>query len=154
MIGEMERLDMAKKKMSNNEQAGLIAIIGGIFMLLAGITGAATWAALGDLAEQITGNSSLNIVFQILALVGSLGGLVIILGGLMIHGKYIKMKKDKRVKFGKFFMTIGAGMGVIGLIIFLVLAIFSDDPAGNIFGAVGLGLIGLILTIIARQKAK
>ena len=145
---------MAKKKMTNNEQAGLIAIIGGILMLLAGISGAATWSALGDLAFEITGNDSLNIVFQVLALVGSLGGLVIILGGLMIHGKYIKMEKDKRVKYGKLFITLGAGMGVIGLLIFLVLAIFSDDPAGNIFGAVGLGFIGLILTIVARKKTK
>ena len=76
---------------------------------------------------------------------------------LFIHGQYVKklkMKADKRVKFGKFLITIGAGMGVIGLIIFLVLALFSDDPAGNIFGAVGMGFIGLILTIIARQKTK
>ena len=145
---------MGKKKMTNNEQAGLMAIIGGILMLLAGMSGAATWKALGDMAFEITGNDSLNIVFQILALVGSLGGLVIMLGGLMIHGKYIKMKKDKRVKSGKLFITLGAGMGVIGLIIFLVLAIFSDDPGGNIFGAVGLGFIGIILTIAARKKTK
>ena len=145
---------MGKKKMTNNEQAGLMAIIGGILILLSGMSGAATWKALGDMAFEITGNDSLNIVFQILALVGSLGGLVIMLGGLMIHGKYIKMKKDKRVKSGKLFITLGAGMGVIGLIIFLVLAIFSDDPGGNIFGAVGLGFIGIILTIAARKKTK
>ena len=145
---------MGKKKMTNNEQAGLMAIIGGILMLLAGMSGAATWKALGDLAFEITGIDSLNIVFQILALAASLGGLVIILGGFMIHGKYIKMKKDKRVKVGKLFITLGAGMGVIGLIIFLVLALFSTDPEGTIFGAVGFGFVGLILTIIARQKTK
>lgn len=142
------------RKMTNNEQAGLIAIIGGILMLLAGVTGAATWTALGDLTEQIIGNDSLNLVFQILALLGSLGGLLVMLGGLMIHGKYIKMKKDKRVKFGKLLITIGAGMGVIGLIIFLVLALLGSNPAGNILGAVGLGFIGLVMTIIARMKAK
>ena len=145
---------MGKRKMTNNEKAGIIAIIGGIFMLLAGITGAATWAALGDLAEEIIGNDSLNLVFQILALLGSLGGLVVLLGGLIIHGKYIKVKANKKVKVGKVLITIGAGMGVIGLIIFLVLALFSTDPAENIFGAVGFGFIGLILTIAARQKTK
>ena len=143
-----------KAGLTNNEKAGLIAIIGGIFMLLAGITGAATWAALGNLIVDITGNNDMKLPFQILALIGSLGGLIIILGGLMIHGKYIKMKKDKRVKVGKIFITLGAGMGVIGLIIFLVLALFSADPAGNIFGAVGIGFVGLILTIVARQKTR
>lgn len=143
------------KKMTNNEQAGLIAIIGGILMLIAGLTGAATWAALGDLTEKIIGNDSLNLVFQILALVGSLGGFVIMLGGLIIHGKYIKIKKkDNRVKVGKLLITLGAGMGIIGLLIFLVLALFSTDPAGNIFGAVGIGFVGLILTIVARVKTK
>jgi hypothetical protein len=77
------------------------------------------------------------------------------LGGLMIHGKYFKkMKKDSRVKSGKLFITIGAGMGIIGLIIFLVVALLGSDPAANIFGAVGLGFIGLILTIVARMKTK
>ena len=145
---------MAKKKLTNNEQAGLIAIIGGILMLLAGISGAATWKALGDMAFEVTGNDSLNIVFQVLALMGSLGGIIVLLGGLMIHGKYIKMKKVKRLKFGKTFITIGAGMGVVGLIIFLVLALLTDDPAGNVLGAIGLGFIGLVLTIISRKKAK
>ena len=145
---------MGKRKMTNNEKAGLIAIIGGILMLLAGITGAATWAALGDLIVEVTGNNDMKLPFQILAIIGSLGGLVIMLGGLMIHGKYIKMKKDKRVKVGKLFITLGAGMGVIGLIIFLVLAVFSTDPAGNIFGAIGFGFVCLILTIVASQKTR
>ncbi len=148
---------MAKKKLTNNEQAGLIAMIGGILMLLAGISGAATWAALGTLTEEIIGNDSFNLVFQILALLGSLGGLIVILGGLFINGQYVKkmkMPKDKRLKLGKLFITIGAGMGVVGLLIFLVLVMFSDDPAGNILGAVGLGFIGLVLTIISRKKAK
>ena len=145
---------MAKRLMTRNEQAGLIAIIGGILMLVAGVTGAATWAALGDLIVEVTGSADLKMPFQVLALIGSLGGLLVILGGLMIHGKYIKMKKDKRVKLGKLFITIGAGMGVIGLLIFLALALFSADPAGNILGAVGMGFIGLILTIVARAKTK
>ena len=142
------------KKMTNNEQARLIAIIGGILMLLAVITGAATWAALGALIVEVTGSNDMKLPFQILALIGSLGGLVIILGGLIIHGKYIKMKKDKRVKVGKLFITLGAGMGIIGLIIFLVLALFSTDPADSIFGAIGFGFVGLILTIIARAKTR
>jgi len=116
------------KKMTNNEQAGLIAIIGGILMLLAGVTGAATWTALGDLVEGIMGNDSLNLVFQILALLGSLGGAIVMLGGLMIHGKYFKkMKKDSRVKGGKLFITIGAGMGIIGLIEGILYLTKSDE---------------------------
>ena len=145
---------MGKRKMTNNEKAGLIAIIGGILMLLVGASGAAAWATLGDFIVDITGNADLRLPFQVLALIGSLGGFIVILGGFMIHGKYCKMKKDKRVKIGKLVITIGAGMGVIGLIIFLAMAVLETNPGETIYAAVGIGFVGLIFTIVARQKTK
>ncbi len=130
---------------STNGNAGLIAIIGGVLMLLAGVTGAAAWKALGDLAIEVTGMDSLGIVFQVLVLIGALGGLVVILGGLMV--------RRESVPVGKILITIGAGLGIIGLIIFLVVTLMGDDPAGNFLAGIGLGFIGLVLTIVARQKA-
>ena len=142
------------KELTNNEKAGYIGIVGGVLMLLAGVTGAAAWTALGELTTQIIGNDSLNLVFQILALVGSLGGIVVILGGLMITGKIMKAKKDKAVSSGKLLITLGAGFGLIGLIIFIILALLGDNPGIAIFTALGIGMIGLIMSIIARQKAQ
>ncbi len=130
---------------SNNENAGLIAIIGGVLMLLAGVTGAAAWKALGDLAIEATGTESLGIVFQVLVLIGALGGLVVIIGGIMV--------RRESVPVGKILITIGAGLGIIGLIIFLIVTFMGDSPAGNFLAGIGLGFIGLVLTIIARQKA-
>ncbi len=73
---------------------------------------------------------------------------IVILGGLLI-----KSKKDN-VKFGKLLITIGAGFGLIGLIIFVVLTIMGDDPTAGLFGVLGIGFIGLIFSIVARQKAE
>jgi len=146
---------MGKRKMTNNEKAGLIAIIGGILMLLAGASGAAAWTSVGNVIVDMFNNESLRLPFQILALLGSLGGFIVILGGLLIHGKYIKMKKkDQRIFFGKLSITIGAGMGVIGLLIFLIVAVMNANPEASIIGAVGIGFVGLILTIVARMKTK
>ncbi len=122
----------------------MIALVGGILMLIAGVTGASTWARLGDIAIDITGVKSLAIVFQILVMIGSLGGIVVILGGLVLQ---------KAVASGKIMITIGAGFGIIGLIVFLVVTLISDNPAANFISAVGLGFVGLILSIVARQKA-
>lgn len=133
--------------MTNNEKAGVIAIVGGILMLIAGVTGAATWEKLGELAQDVTGNSDLNIVFQVLALLGSLGGLIVIVGGLLFR------KKDK-VKVGKLLITIGAGFGLIGLIIFLVLAFMGDEMVATVLGALSLGFVGLVLSIAARMKVR
>ncbi len=131
-------------KLKTNRRAGMIALVGGILMLIAGVTGASTWARLGDIAIDITGVKSLAIVFQILVMIGSLGGIVVILGGLVLQ---------KAVASGKIMITIGAGFGIIGLIVFLVVTLISDNPAANFISAVGLGFVGLILSIVARQKA-
>jgi len=136
-----------------NETAGLMGIIGGVLMLVAGVTGAATWAKLGDIAIEVTGLGSLGIVFQILVLVGSLGGLVVILGGLMLYGKIKKGDQKTRVITAKILITIGAGFGLIGLIIFLVVTFIGKDPAINFIAGIGLGFIGLLMSIVARQKA-
>ncbi|MFW6197127.1 MAG: hypothetical protein ACOC5D_07335 [Thermoplasmatota archaeon] len=127
-----------------NKKAGMIAVLGGVLMIIAGVTGASTWRELGDIAIDITGVQSLGIVFQVLVLIGSLGGLVVIVGGLILQ---------KSVTSGKILITIGAGFGIIGLIIFLVVTFMGDNPAANFISAIGLGFIGLILTIVARQKA-
>ncbi|MBS3816476.1 MAG: hypothetical protein KGY76_02810 [Candidatus Thermoplasmatota archaeon] len=131
-----------------NEEAGLYAVVGGVLMLIAGVTGAATWARIGELAVEITGQESLEIVFQVLVLVGSLGGLIVILGGVLIHGKLAES-----VSGGKILITIGAGFGLIGLLIFLVVTMMGETPGVTIIAAMGLGLVGLVLSIVARQKA-
>ncbi len=131
-------------KLKTNRRAGIIALIGGVLMLIAGVTGASTWAKIGDIAIDITGLESLGIVFQILVLIGSLGGIIVILGGLVLQ---------KAVTPAKIMITLGAGFGIIGLIIFVVVTMIGDNPALNFISAIGLGFIGLILSIVARQKA-
>ena len=146
---------MAKRRrhgISNYEKAAWLGIVGGILMIIAGVTGAATWGAIGDQAVEITGNESLGSVFQILVALGSLGGFLVIIGCLFIGWKIVKMEKKNRVKLGKFMVTIGAGFGLFGLIIFMLLTLLGDDPLGNFLGAIGIGFIGLILTIMARNK--
>ena len=133
--------------MTNNEKAGIIAMVGGVLMLVAGVTGAAAWENIGELAQGIVGNDSLNLVFQVLVILGGLGGLIVILGGLLFR------KKDK-VKFGKALITIGAGFGLIGLVIFMILALMGEEMVATLVGALGIGFIGLILSIVARKKVR
>ncbi len=146
-------MSRAGRRRSQNEKAGLVGIIGGILMMIAGVTGAATWASIGDQAIDITGVRALGMVFQVLVALGSLGGLLVILGSLFIGWQSIKIKTKNRVKVGKFMITIGAGFGLIGLLIFLALTMLGDDPFRNFLGAMSIGFVGLICSIYARQKA-
>ena len=136
------------KQLNTREKAAIFGIIGGLLMLIVGVTGAATWQTIGELVESFIGNDSLNIVFQILVLIGGLGGLIVILGGLLLWSK-----KDN-VKFGKLLITLGAGFGLIGLIILVVLTVLGDNSGSELYGVLGIGFIGLIFSIVARQKAE
>lgn len=131
-----------------NQEAGLYAILGGVLMLIAGTTGASTWAQIGEIVIDITEMQFLGIVFQILVMIGSFGGLVVILGGLLIHGMLAES-----VLGGKILITIGAGFSLISLIILVVVTLMGDNIISTFIAVLGVGFIGLILSIVGRQKA-
>jgi hypothetical protein len=144
---------MSRRRHSQNEKAGIVGLIGGILMMVGGVTGAATWSSIGEQIIEITGIGALGQIFQILVLLGSLGGLLVILGSLFIGWDVLNIKTSTRVKSGKLMITIGAGFGIIGLLIFLILTMMGDDPLGNFMGAIGIGFVGLVCSIYARQKS-
>ncbi|MCK4332506.1 MAG: hypothetical protein KAV40_02885 [Thermoplasmatales archaeon] len=130
---------------SRNRQAMGIAIVAGILLLIAGISGLATWETIKDfVTTHVADNSVVQIVFAILIFIASLGGISVIIGGLSI-GK-------NKVGAGKFIITLGAGLGLIGLIFSFVVAYMESNlTIGSFFS---IGAIGLILSIVARVRAK
>lgn len=132
--------------MAKNSKAMWIAIIAGILLLISGINGIAAWETIKSFVtnNNIADHFIVQIVFAILIFIASLGGLAVIAGGILLG-------KDK-VGTGKFLISLGAGLGLIGLII----AIYIGYSEGNL--AIGsffsIGAIGLILSIIARFMAK
>lgn len=130
---------------ARNRTAMIIAIVAGIMLFVAGVNGAAGWETIKTIvATYITDNNAVQTVFAILIFIASLGGISVIIGGLLI-GK-------NKVSIGKILLSLGAGMGLIGLIIHTVL----DVVAGSfLIGTyISVGGIGLILSIIARYIAK
>lgn len=130
---------------SRNKKAMILAIIAGILLLIAGINGIATWETIKDFVLNYIGdNEIIDIIFVILILIASLGGLAVIFGGLLFG-------KDK-VRTGRFLIALGTGLGLIGLIVSIVIAIYEENPIiGSFFS---IGAIGLIMSIIARMIAK
>ncbi len=130
---------------SKNSKAMVIAIIAGILLLISGISGFATWEAIKNfVTTNIIDNYIVQIVFVVLIFIASLGGLSVIIGGLFIG-------KDK-IGSGKLLISLGAGLGLIGLIISVVVAIMENNfTIGSFFSV---GAIGLILSIVARLMVK
>ncbi len=132
-----------------NRAAMVIAIVAGIMLFATGISGAATWETIKTfVATHIADNIAVQIIFAILIFIAALGGIAVIIGGLLI-GK-------NKVLAGKIIIGLGAGMGLIGLIVSVVLAVATNSfNIGSFFGAfMTVGGIGLILSIIARSVAK
>jgi hypothetical protein len=130
---------------SRNSSAMIIAIVAGILLLIAGVSGLATWETIKDfVTTHIIDNSIVQIVFAILIFIASLGGITVIAGGLLI-GK-------NKIGTGKFLITLGAGLGLIGLIFSVAVTYVEGDPILSSFFSIG--AIGLILSIVARVIVK
>jgi len=134
-------LIMGEKK----KQAMIIAFFAGILLLISGVSGFATWDAIRNFVTiNIIDNYIVQMIFAVLIFIASLGGLSVIIGGLLIG-------KDK-IRTGKSFIILGAGLGLIGLIVSIIVAVIENNfTIGSFFS---IGAIGLILSIIARLIVK
>ena len=84
------------------------------------------------------------IIVLLFSLIAENIGLSVIIGGVLI-GK-------NKIGLGKLFITLGAGLGIIGLIFSIIVAFTEDSlTLGSFFS---IGMLGLILSIIARMLAK
>ena len=130
---------------SKNKKAMIVAIFAGILLLIAGVSGLATWETIKNfVTTNIMDNYIVQIIFAVLIFIASLGGISVIIGGLLIG-------KDK-IKSGKLFISLGAGLGLIGLIISIIVAVMENNfTIGSYFS---IGAIGLILSIMARLMIK
>jgi len=128
-----------------NTKAMAVAIVAGILLLIAGISGMAAWQAIQNfVTTHIIDNEIVEFIFAILIFIASLGGISVISGGFLIG--------RNTVKTGKFLISLGAGIGIIGLIFSIVVA-YSEESL-TISSFVSVGAIGLILSIVARMIAE
>jgi len=68
-----------------NNGAMFIAIIAGLLLLISGLSGVATWETIQDFVKTyVIENYFIEIVFAILILIASLGGISVIIGGILI----------------------------------------------------------------------
>lgn len=129
---------------SRNKIAMVLAIIAGALLILSGIDGIGMWELIKQfVTTYLIDHIAVQIIFAAIIFIASLGGVAVIIGGLLI-GK-------ERLTTGKLLVMLGTGMGLIGL----AAAIVVDYESGNfsIENYLSLGMIGVILSIIARMMA-
>jgi len=134
----------------------LLCIIGGILMIISSVIGSVAFFETlfsyieADVGEDVA--KIVSLVIQILAYIALGGGISVIIGSIIVAMDHYRL--------GKFIIGIGAGMGLISLLIFLITGIVEGSILEELDQIVletihgSYGFLGVILTIIGRIKLK
>ncbi|MFX0068875.1 MAG: hypothetical protein ACFE7S_06435 [Candidatus Hodarchaeota archaeon] len=143
---------MGEEKPSNLPSL-VLATIAGIILIVSRTTGSLGFyeTILNYIAAQFGGEVAIVISYVLwaLSIIASLGGFAVIIGGILIH--------RGRVTTGRFIISIGAGMGIIGLLVEIGSAALQGwtSLVGLIFAMTqSLSWIGIILSIVASLIAR
>ncbi|MFX0097061.1 MAG: hypothetical protein ACFE7E_04810 [Candidatus Hodarchaeota archaeon] len=131
----------------------ILATIAGILLIVSRTSGGLGFygTILSYIAVQFGGEVALVVSYLLwaLSIIASLGGFAVIIGGFLIH--------RGRVTTGRFIISIGAGMGIIGLLVEIGSAALQGwtSLVGLLFAMTqSLSWIGIILSIVASLLAK
>ncbi|MFX1476451.1 MAG: hypothetical protein ACFFCO_13420 [Promethearchaeota archaeon] len=132
----------------------LVGIISGLLMIFSGMTGGAgLWGMLLGWALSIVTVTPevmlvLTIFLSVLNFIGAFGGFVVILGSLLLVTSHVRK--------GKFIISVGAGLGILGLF-FHYYGIFTTQAwivAILLLVLPAPGIFGCMLALYAQFKAK
>ena len=135
--------------MATNERAAVIAGIAGLLMLGSGVTGASQWrhtfAFLADvLGTSLDASPLLRFVAYVFIALGSVGGVFVLLGAYAF--------RQDRVRTGRLLIWFGTGFTLASIVLFLAIQARRGD--WPFVGAGVLGFLGLVLSVVARIRAK
>lgn len=131
--------------MKRNTEAGFLAAVAGVLLLIAGLNGAASVDKFFALLEEWFGtNEALRVLAYVLAGIAALGGVAVIIGGYFVA--------VDRVRVGKLLIALGSGAGILTLLLFLARNVASEQF--SYVYAVLPAILGVALAIAARFLAK
>lgn len=140
-----------------NKKWMILCVIGGILMIISSTVGGISFfvrisGILTDIEPQLA--PILNIILQIFNYIALGGGVSVIIGTVIVALDHYGI--------GKFIIGLGAGMGLIGLILHIIMGIIGGTLTNELMTIVlnlisltgGFGFVGIILTIFGRFKLK
>lgn len=132
-----------------NKLGGVLAIIGGLFLFISGsvgLVGLLSW--LGDFVQKQFGeNEIISIIFKILVFFAMLGGITVMLAGILIWKKYARA--------GKFLIVLGTSIGLIGLLIGILIAVYQGKFDNYVTWLTSsFSGLGILLALMAYYLAK
>ena len=137
---------MGWQDLSDNMKAAWIAGVAGVLMLLSGATGASQWQRTFTTLSEFVGPSPiLRFLALVFIAIGSAGGVFVLLGAYGF--------RNNRVRTARTVIWFGTGFTIFSLIAYILYQLRQggDFPFA---GASFLGFVGILLSVVARFKAK
>ena len=136
---------MARRPLTDNEKAAVVAAIAGVLLLLSGVTGVTQWQRTFALLGEVLGTSLLlTFVRFVFVALGSAGGVFVLLGAYGF--------RQNKVRMGRALIWLGTGFTLVSVFLYVVLQVRHGDAP--FAGAGLLGAVGIGMSIAARLKAK
>lgn len=131
--------------MKVNTQAALLAVIGGLLLLVVGYTGVASVDRIMALLESWFGSQpALLLLARILGAVAALGGVAVLMGAYFLA--------TDRVRTARILIVLGSGAGLLTLVIFLARNLVAEEFSYLL--AVLPAILGVAFGIAAQWRAK
>lgn len=138
-----------------NRVSLLLAVVAGVLLIISGSSGGTgVWGAVLQLIiDEIGGvvGAVAGGVLTVLAVLASLGGVTVIVGGFCIY--------FSRITTGRLLNSIGASMGIIGLLIAFISAVAGgwvyliSLAAGLLTTVGGLGVLLSVVSSVVSKKS-
>jgi len=131
--------------MKVNTQAALVAVAGGVLLLVVGYSGLAGVDHFFELLESWFGpQPALLLLSRVFGGIAALGGVAVLIGAYFIS--------TDRVRTGRILIVLGSGAGLITLLLFLARNVIQEDFSYLL--AVFPAIVGVGLGILAQFWAK
>lgn len=132
-----------RHRLTPNDEAAILAVVAGVFLLAAGVSGAPQFERTFLLLHRLLGPLPLlrPVAFLVVS-IAAWGGFAVIAGGLVVRLDHPQV--------GKVLMYLGTGFSVFSLAAFVVLQL--ADRTIPFAGGIGFGAVGVVLSIAARFR--
>jgi hypothetical protein len=130
--------------MNKRKTSFILSILSGILFIISGTDGVSSWKTLENIILHYLDLGIIKIIFVLIIIIASFGGLSVIFGGYLIY--------KRKTKSGILIISIGSGAGLISFLLNIFILIVTDGLSLGWF--LSFSTVAIILSITARIIAK
>jgi hypothetical protein len=119
------------------------AMFSSLFLFISGTTGVSSWLRIQEIVLRYFNFTFLKLLFILMIIVASFGGLSVLIGGILIF--------KKKIFWGKVLINLGAGVGIIGFLLNLFISVITLNF--SLYSFLSFSSLGIVFAVFAQHYA-